>query len=300
MIYKKLGTTGLNTSVLGLGTWQFSGEWGKKFTESDVTEILEVSESLGINLIDTAECYGNHLSESLIGTSLKRSKKRNNWIIATKFGHTYKGFLDVDDCWSSKEVKKQLEGSLKALCTDHIDICQFHSGNDNAFDNDGLWQMLEKEKQSGEIRYLGISISEQAVTDNNLHRLHKAKERGVDVIQVKYNWLHKEAERILLPECVKLKLGVLARQPLASGYLSGRYDTSYQFPENDVRHWHDKNSFSSEIESVNKLRDGLGKSVDMVVWSLAWCLKNQHVDSILIGCKNIGQVKKNVEAIKIL
>lgn len=298
MTYKKLGTTDLSVSVLGIGTWQFSGEWGKQFIGHEVNKILELAESLGINLIDTAECYGNHLSEKLIGASIKRNKNRSKWIVATKFGHTYKGFLDVNECWSPTEVKKQLDGSLNALCTDYIDIYQFHSGSDNVFDNDKLWQMLEKEKQSGKIRYLGISLSEQTVMDDNLHQLHKAKERDVDVIQIRYNWLHREAEKNLLPECVKLKLGVLIRQPLAYGYLSGKYDVYHQFPKNDVRHWHNKNSFFKEINLVRELRHDLGNDIDMTNWSLTWCLKNKCVDSILVGCKSIEQMKSNSEIIE--
>src|SRR3989339_2244612 len=149
MIYKKLGTTDLNVSMIGLGTWQFCGEWGHKFSESEIGQILSVAESAGVNLIDTAECYGDHLSEHLVGAFLKRNKKRDDWILATKFGHSYKGFLDAEDRWSPVEVKQQLENSLTALCTDYIDIYQFHSGSNDVFDNDELWRTLEKEKQSG-------------------------------------------------------------------------------------------------------------------------------------------------------
>lgn len=299
MMYKKLGATDLNVSMIGLGTWQFSGEWGKKFTEGEVSQILSAAESVGINLIDTAECYGDHLSEHLIGLFLKRNKNRNNWILATKFGHTYKGFLDVEDSWSPQDVKQQLENSLNALCTDYIDIYQFHSGGNNIFDNDELWGALEKEKQMGKIRYLAVSISEELVLNGDLLQIHKAKERGVDIIQVRYNWLHREAEKVLIPECTKLKLGILVRQPLAYGYLSGKYNAHSQFPENDVRHWLKRDRFSKEMGSIQKLRENLRNNTDMAKWSITWCLKNENVNSVLVGCKTIEQIKDITDALGI-
>ncbi len=299
MMYKKLGTTDLNVSIIGLGTWQFSGEWGKNFTESKVNQILSTAKSVGVNLIDTAECYGDHLSERLIGSFLKKNKNRDSWILATKFGHMYKGFLDVEDSWSPSEIKQQLENSLASLCTNYIDIYQFHSGANDVFDNDKLWRTLEKEKQSGKIRYLGLSISEGMVLNNDLLQIHKAKERGVDIIQVRYNWLHREAERVLIPECLRLKLGILARQPLAYGYLSGKYDVHSQFPKDDLRYWQNKDAFLEEMNSVEGLREDLGKDVDLARWSIGWCIKNKNVDSIIIGCKTIKQVKDGVGTIKI-
>ena len=95
MKYRVLGKTGLNVSVIGVGTWQYGGEWGKDFTMDEVRDILDVSAEFGINLIDTAECYGEHLSESLIGQAL--AGKRGQWIIATKFGHQFHGFLNRSD-----------------------------------------------------------------------------------------------------------------------------------------------------------------------------------------------------------
>jgi aryl-alcohol dehydrogenase-like predicted oxidoreductase len=89
MRYRILGSTGLHTSVIGLGTWQFWGEWGRAFSQADADPILDKAAELGINLIDTAECYGDRVSESLIGDYLSR-RDRARWIVATKFGHQFK------------------------------------------------------------------------------------------------------------------------------------------------------------------------------------------------------------------
>jgi aryl-alcohol dehydrogenase-like predicted oxidoreductase len=137
MKYRRLGNTDLKVSVVGLGTWQFGGEWGKRFSQPEVNQILGRAKELGINLIDSAECYGDHLSESLVGKAIRQD--RDDWVVATKFGHRFIGHLEREDLWSPEEVRKQLEDSLRALRTEPIDLYQFHSGGDDAFDNVALW-----------------------------------------------------------------------------------------------------------------------------------------------------------------
>lgn len=110
MKYRKLGSTGMNVSVIGLGTWQFGGEWGKDFTQVEVDAMLDKAGELGINLIDTAECYGDHLSEKFIGDYLAR-RKREDWVVATKFGHHFQGHLQREQLWRAEDVLKQLDDS---------------------------------------------------------------------------------------------------------------------------------------------------------------------------------------------
>src|ERR1043166_3885851 len=129
MLLRPLGTTGLRVSVIGLGTWQFGGEWGRAFTQCEADAVLDEAAACKINLLDTAECYGDHHSESLIGDYLKRHD-RSRWIVATKFGHHYRGFQDRADDFSVTGVREQLEASLRALRLDAIDLYQFHSGDD--------------------------------------------------------------------------------------------------------------------------------------------------------------------------
>src|SRR5436305_6741633 len=128
MRYRILGSTGLKVSVVGLGTRQFGGEWGPAFSQQQADAILDDAAACGVNLLDTAECYGDHLSERLIGDYLSRHD-RSRWLIATKFGHHYRGFQDRADDFSIAGVRQQLEGSLRALRIECIDLYQFHSGN---------------------------------------------------------------------------------------------------------------------------------------------------------------------------
>jgi myo-inositol catabolism protein IolS len=109
-----------------------------------VDEILDKAKEMGINLIDTAECYGHHLSEKFIGSYLKK-QNREDWIVATKFGHHFHESFTRTNHWSAGEVVKQLDDSLKALQTDYVDIYQFHSGSDEVFQNEELWTVLDKQ-----------------------------------------------------------------------------------------------------------------------------------------------------------
>src|ERR1700722_8961672 len=121
MRYRMLGETGLRVSVIGIGTWQFGGEWGREYSQAEADAILDEGAAAGINLIDTAECYGDHTSETLIGDYLKR-RDRSRWIVATKFGHRFHGFLKRDEAFTVADVLSQLEDSLRVLRIEWRDL----------------------------------------------------------------------------------------------------------------------------------------------------------------------------------
>jgi aryl-alcohol dehydrogenase-like predicted oxidoreductase len=279
---------------VGVGTWQFGGAWGKDFTQDEVDAVLDKASEVGINLLDTAECYGHHLSESFIGSYVARRKNRTDWVIATKFGHNH---ADRDNParndWSAQEVLKQLEASLTSLQTDYIDLYQFHSGPDAAFDNDELWTMLDKQVQAGKIRHLGISIG----SNDNLHQTDAAERVNAKAIQVVYNRLDQTPENRVFPSCERQDLGVLARVPLASGYLSGKYKPGAEFAANDVRSRHDKEATAAKLRKVEEIQQQeLPQGVNMAEWALAWCLKHPAVTTVIPGCKSPEQVETNARA----
>ena len=293
MKYRRLGKTGLRVSVVGVGTWQFGGEWGKRFTQQEVDKLLGRAKELGINLIDTAECYGDHLSESLIGRPIE--KDRQSWILATKFGHRFHRNFERTEHWSPQEVTQQLEASLKALRTDYVDIYQFHSGSDEAFDQDELWEMLNRQVKAGKVRYLGISISSQR---ENLHQTRQATEVGASIIQVVYNRLDRRPEERVLPSCCDQDLGVLARVPLASGLLSGKYNPGTQFTDkDDVRSLQDRDEIHKNLKLVQELQQTeVPEGVRMAPWALGWCLQHPAVTCVIPGCKTVEQVESNASA----
>lgn len=297
MIYRTLGKTGLRPSVIGLGTWQFGGEWGVDFTQSQVDAILDAAAECGINLIDTAECYGpNHLSERLIGDYLSR-RDRSRWIVATKFGHHFKSFLNRDDDFSAAGVQRQLEASLAALRTEAIDLYQFHSGSDEIFQNEELWNFLATQKRAGKIRHLGLSILQKG----SEFQAREAAKFGVEALQVFYNRLDRRAEQIYFPHAEKDQLGILARVPLASGLLSGKYKPGTTFTGSDVRAKLDAEKLKHDLAEVERLqREEVPAGVPMAQWAMAWCLKNPLVTALIPGCKNPGQVRSNASAADLL
>lgn len=293
MKYRRLGNTELNVSVIGLGTWQFGGEWGKEFSQDEVNAIFDAARETGINFVDTAECYGDHLSEKLVGEAIKQDREK--WIVATKFGHRFKGFIDRDWDFTLEGVRQQLEDSLKALQLDVIDLYQFHSGSNEQFDTDGLWTMLDKQKQAGKIRFLGISIS-ASKEETNVYQTERATQVGASVIQVVYNRLQRKPEETVFPLCEQQDLGVLARVPLASGFLSGKYKIGVQFPPNDVRSNQDEEQLRETILEVERIQKEVPEGVSMASWALAWCLKHSVVTCVIPGCKNPEQVRQNAAA----
>ena len=293
MKYRTLGSTGLDVSVVALGTWQFGGEWGRDYAVEDVSAILAQARDVGINLLDTAECYGpDHLSESLIGRAL--GADRGRWLLATKFGHGYAGHVQRHQAWSVEDVLAQLDASLKALRTDYVDLYQFHSGTDGEFLRPELWQALAGQVKAGKIRHLGVSISSQG---ENLAQVEAAPGFGLGAVQLVYNRLDTGPEARVLPACARLGLGVLARVPLASGYLSGKYKPGAVFPPGDVRSSQDAAKARARLERAQVIqREEVPAGMDMSQWALAWCLRNPEVTTVIPGCKDPEQVRKNAAA----
>jgi aryl-alcohol dehydrogenase-like predicted oxidoreductase len=292
MKYRRLGKTGLRVSVIGMGTWQYGGEWGKAFRQDEVDAILAKASDLGINLIDTAECYGDHLAEKLIGRAIKGERQR--WIIATKFGHRFNEAFQRDNVFEPAQVQAQLEQSLEALQTDYIDLYQFHSGTDEMFETPGLWEKLREWVARGTIRRLGISVSKK---NASLRQVDRASDVGAETIQTVYNRIERNAEKNILPSCLRQNLGVLARVPLASGFLSGKYTKKTQFPSTDVRGvWQSEEERRFLAEQAEQVRREVPEGVPMAQWALAWCLQHPAVSCVIPGCKNVEQVQSNAQA----
>ena len=292
MKYRRLGQTEMKVSVIGIGTWQLGGEWGKNFQQAEVDAMIGKGAEMGINLIDTAECYGDHLSEKLIGNAI--NGRRQKWIIATKFGHKFMPNFERENLFEPAQVQKQLEDSLKALRTDYIDLYQFHSGTDEMFDTPGLWEMLQNQVKSGMIRHLGISISKK---HGSFYQVEKASEVRAEAIQAVYNRVHRKPEGKIFDSCIRQDLGVLARVPLASGFLSGKYSEDSKFAGTDVRSsWHDQTEWQEIYKEVARFKDEVPAGVPMAHWALAWCLQHPAVTCVIPGCKTVEQVESNALA----
>ena len=293
MRYRTLGRTGLRVSVIGLGTWQFGGEWGVNFSQPDADAILDEAAACGINLIDTAECYGpDHISERLIGDFLSR-RDRSRWFVATKFGHHFNSFMNRTDDFSVDGILRQLESSLRALRVETIDLYQFHSGSDELFRNEKLWEMLAEQKRLGKVHHLGVSILQKG---SEVQAMEAAK-FGAAALQVFYNRLDCRPEEIYFPHARRDNLGVIGRVPLASGLLTGKYKPGATFAANDVRSITDTEKMKRYLTEVERLqKEEVPAGLPMANWAMAWCLRDPLVSSVICGCKNAEQVRTNAKA----
>ena len=292
MKYRILGSTGIKISVVGVGTWQYGGEWGMAFTQEMADPILGRAKELGINLLDTAECYGDHYSEALIGNYLRG--QRHDWVVATKFGHKFHSNFERTEHWDPAGVTQTVEDSLRALQTDYVDLLQFHSGTDEVFNNDAMWAALHQLVQSGKVRHLGLSIS----SNSDVYQTSRARQVGAEAIQVIYNRLDQAPEAEVFPACQAQNLGVLARVPLASGLLSGKYlpGTTFTAPD-DIRSRRDPGFIEERLREVEQIRQNeLPAGVPMAAWALAWCLQHPAVTCVIPGCKSVEQVEFNAAA----
>ncbi len=293
MKYRILGKSGLKVSVISLGTYQYGGSWGKEYIQKDVDSIFAAAEESGINFLDTAECYGvdNH-AERLIGRAIEG--KRDKWLVATKFGHERKEPQKNSPAWEVSRIQNQLETSLRLLKTDYIDLYQFHSGPDEIFDNDEIWTMLDKEKAKGKIRHLGISLN-RTKSNNEDYQTLNALKVGAEVIQLKYNRLERDAENKILPAAEKSGLGVIGRVALASGMLSGKYQSINEFSSAESRAKKYKpeliKKLQLEIEEI--IKNELPENVLLSQYALAWVLSNPAISCVIAGCKSAEQVKIN-------
>jgi aryl-alcohol dehydrogenase-like predicted oxidoreductase len=296
MRYRTLGKTNLRVSVIGVGTWQFGGEWGRDFSQAEADAILDAAAEQGINFIDTAECYGDHLAEKLVGDYLSR-RDRSRWIVATKFGHHFKSFMNRDDDFSIPGVCGQLEASLKALRVETIDLYQFHSGSDEEFQNEKLWTTLAEFKRAGKIRHLGVSIMQKG----GELQAREAARSGAEALQVVYNRLDRRPEQIYFPQARRDHLGILARVPLASGLLTGKYKPGASFAANDVRATFDAEKMKTRLAEAERIqKTEVPAGVPMSQWALAWCLKDPLVSAVIPGCKDPAQVRANASAAELV
>jgi myo-inositol catabolism protein IolS len=302
MKYKYLGRTKIKVSIIGLGTWQIGGPsklgginigWGQ-ISESQSVDILNTAYNNGITFFDTADVYGNGRSEILIGKVFKG--RRSKIIISSKFGNRESKEGKWVKDFSSKWMIQSLEGSLKRLKTDYVDLYMLHSPNANYSLDEDIVNALEKQKALGKIRHWGISLipKDRGIIPANQGIKIAKQDKPCDFYELRYNLLEREAEQKFFPLALKKELGVIARVPLASGFLSGKYSMDVIFPEDDIRSSYSREKIEILIEKVNNLKF-LAKelNITMAQFALKFCTQHNVVSSVIPGAKNPEQVIQN-------
>ena len=238
--------------------------------------MFDAARDEGINLIDTAECYGDHLSEQLVGRAIERDRER--WVLATKFGHKYHGAFDRTEPRRPDDIRTQLDDSLRALRTEWIDLYQYHSWGDDDFFNQDVHDLLLELKREGKIKHIGNSVG----SNTNAKQVEASNEREIEAIQIIYNRMDKGPEERVFDLCREQDLGVLARVPLASGYLSGKYEPGHKFDKEEVRGRRSDEQNDAALEEAQRIKENeVPDGVPMVQWALAWVLKHPAVTCVI-------------------
>ena len=292
---RKLGTTGLEVSPLGLGTWVFGGWPWAESKEQDFEKAIEKAIELGINLIDTAPIYGFGKAETIVGRTLKRLGLREKIILATKQGLSWDSNKRIGHDCSKKKVFEEIDASLKRLQTDRIDIYQVH-WHDPAIQIGETMEAFLKLKDQGKIRVIGVS-------NYNVVQMEEAlRYAPVQTLQPPYNYLQRDIEKEILPFCMEHKIGTLTYSTLCKGMLTGKFSRENR-PQDLVRKekfdsvFEEKN-YLHALDEVEKLKEEAAEE-EMTVgqWVIRWTTQQPGVACALIGARNAMQVEENFSVI---
>jgi len=283
MEYRNLGKSDLKVSAIGLGAWQAGAKGWGKISDNDVKNAILTAIEMGLNFVDTAEVYGEGHSEAVIGDVVKDI--RDDIIIATKASGSH---LRPD------YLQRALEGSLKRLNTNYIDLYQIHWPDIYTSLRDTM-KTLEKMANDGKIRYIGLS-------NFSICQIEEARSylSTMDVVsnQVRYNIIQREIEDEMLPYLSKENISVIAYSPLAQGLLTLKYDHA-TFEPSDVRKGN-KLFSESNIRVISPLlavlRDiSMETGHSVVQIALNWLISHNNVVPIP-GAKNRDQATINLQS----
>lgn len=304
MKYKKLGSRGPKVSTVGFGAWAIGGmNWGKTDDNVSMKALNEAIEQ-GVTLIDTADVYGFGHSEKLVAKLIKEHGKKNI-IVATKAGSDFysaandddKGYGPIRQNYTKKYIISAAEKSLKRLGVEALDILQLHSPDKDKLEQTEPWEALEKLKKEGKIVNAGWSVQSFKETDQ-AHILDQYNDL-IDVIQVRYNLLEREAEKVLFPKALKYGIGVIVRIPLLFGFLTGKFSSESKFNEDDHRSMNlsqDKIlKYLADLKKMKPLFD-LYPEVTMGATSLRFCISHPACQTVIPGAKTPEQVIQNCSA----
>ena len=293
MEYRNLGRSGLQVSMVGLGCNNF----GRRCDQEQTTVVVHQALDLGVTLFDTADVYGpGGLSEEFLGKALKG--KRREAIIATKFmGPMGEGPLQSGA--SRRYILQAVEASLRRLDTDYIDLYQIHFPDVNTPIAETM-RALDDLIRSGKVRYIGCSnfASWQVVEAQWVARSGHLSE--FVSAQNQYNLLDRRIERELVPACDAYGLGVLPYFPLASGFLTGKYQPGQDAPEGSRLvdgPMADRVLTEQNFEMLTKLEAfAQSRGHSMVELAIGWLASQPHVASVISGATRPEQVEQNVLA----
>lgn len=300
MDVRTLGVSDLVVSRICLGTLSFGDPARRAWTlgEKDSHDILRAALDLGVNFFDTSNSYMQGESERILGTGLRKYARRADVVIASKVGLPFGG-ESRDGLLSPSQIRMHVEGSLRRLQTDYLDLYQLHRW-DPVTPIDDVLRTLQDLVRAGKVRYLGAS-SMYAWQFAKAH--YTAKSCGMDgfvSMQPQYNLVYREEEREVIPFCQAESIGVIPWSPLARGFLSGSRargsgtTTRSRTDDLERRRYHTEMDYRILDETI-AIADARGVSPAVV--ALGWVLAKPAVTSAIVGVTRVVQLQQAVQAL---
>lgn len=295
-----LGRTERPVSVIGLGTWQLGADWGE-VSEVDALALLEASVEAGVTFFDTADVYGDGRSEQLIGRFLGDNPDLSI-TLATKMGRRVD---QVPENYTLDNFRAWTDRSRRNLAVDQLDLVQLHCPPTSVYSQDQVYDALDTLVAGGAIASYGVSVE---TCDEALTAIAR---RGTATVQIILNAFRLKPLEFVLPAAQQAGAGIIARVPLASGLLSGKYTLDTQFAENDHRTYNrDGSAFDvGETFSGVDYETGIRAAVEFsslvgdlpfevspAQAALAWVVQQSGVSTVIPGARSIEQARSNAAA----
>ncbi len=293
-----LGKTGFEISETALGTWQVGGKWGHDFSHENADNILNTAVDNGINFIDTADVYGGGESEKAVGR-LVRSRKERIYV-ATKCGR--KLSPHTDESYQPQVLRKFVEDSLKNMGLERLDLIQLHCPPTETYYRPEIFELFDTLKKEGKILNLGVSVEK---VDEALKAIEYD---NVATIQIIFNMFRQRPAENFFPEAAKRNVGIIARVPLASGLLTGKFSPSTTFSKEDHRTFNrngeafDKGETFSGVDyikgldAVEEIKKLFPEQTNLAAIALKWILMFPEVSCVIPGASRPDQVLSNIQA----
>ena len=299
MNYRQIGSTDLKVSELSFGTWAIGGSWGST-NDQESLKALDYAMDNGVNFFDTADVYGDGHAEELLAKATKG--KHDKIHVATKFARA--GDINDPHNYSMESVTKYAEDSLRRLGREQIDLFQIHCPPIEILKDGQVFDALNRLKEQGKIRYYGVSVE---TVEEGLLCLENS---NVSSLQVIFNLFRQKSLEELFPKVQEKNVGILARVPLASGLLTGKFKPNAQFEEDDHRNFNRDGQAFNVGETFAGLEFNKGVELsDKLAWiaegrgnrtqaALKWILEHDAISSVIPGFKTVAQVKDNLQAVE--
>jgi aryl-alcohol dehydrogenase-like predicted oxidoreductase len=293
-----LGRTGRSVSVISLGTWQLGGDWGS-VSEADARDVLDAAVAAGVTMFDTADVYGDGRSEQLIGGYLADNADLDIFV-GTKIGRRGE---QVTENYTLANFRDWVDRSRANLRMDTLDLVQLHCPPTAVFASDEVFDGLDTLVAEGSIANYGVSVE---TTDQALTAIARPRVASVQIILNAFRLKPLDA---VLPAAIDAGVGIIARVPLASGLLSGKYSAQSTFPADDHRNYnrHGESFDVGETFSGVDFDRGVEAAQEFVVLAsdaklgpataaLAWVAQLPGVSTVIPGARNAGQARANAAA----